>query len=193
MDTALDVVIIDPSPSVIAERERLGLDGRDEVWDGEYHMVPAASNEHQRLELELALALHPIALRAGLVLRFEVGLYAPASTGLRNFRVPDLVIYRPHIGSARGVEGPASLVIEIGSPGDESFEKLPHYEQFGVGEVLIIDRDTKGIRHWVLVDGVLTERPGRPVGHHHLTCLPVTVATDAGTLVVTTPHATTRI
>ncbi len=193
MDTAMDLVIIDPPASVLAERERLGLDGRDEVWDGEYHMVPAANNEHQRLELELALALHPIVVAAGLELRVEVGLYAPLSTGLHNFRVPDLVVYRPGIGSARGVEGAASLVIEIRSPGDESFDKLRHYEQFGVDEVVIIDRDTKAVRRWVRIDDVLEELEGDPAGQHHLTSVPVALAADHGTLVVITAATTTRI
>jgi len=34
-------------------------------------------------------------------------------------------------------------VVEIRSPGDESFEKLPFYAKLGVPEVWIIDRDTK--------------------------------------------------
>ena len=40
------VVLGDPPPvlaSLIAERKRLGLDTHDEVWQGEYHMAPAAS------------------------------------------------------------------------------------------------------------------------------------------------------
>lgn len=189
----MDPVIIDPPASVLAERERLGLDGRDEVWDGEYHMVPAANNEHQRLGGRVYAALLPVTDALGLELRYEVGLYAPLSTGLRNFRVPDLVVYRPGIGSARGVEGAASLVIEIRSPGDESFDKLPHYEQFGVDEVVIIDRDTKAVRRWVRIGGVFEELGGDPAGQHHLTSIPVALAADHGNLVLTTPATTTRI
>jgi Uma2 family endonuclease len=34
-------------------------------------------------------------------------------------------------------------VVEIRSPGDESYEKLEFYAQLGVPEVWIIDRDSK--------------------------------------------------
>ena len=110
-----------------------------------------------------------------------------------NYRVPDLVLFRPEIGSARGADGPASVVVEIRSPGDDSFRKLPHYARFGVAEVVIIDRDTKVVRRWVLVDGVLVESPGEPVGRHQLACIPVSLHTDDGELVITTPDGTTRI
>ncbi|HEV8115010.1 MAG TPA: Uma2 family endonuclease [Acidimicrobiales bacterium] len=42
----------------------------------------------------------------------------------------------------RGVEGGAVLVVEIGSPGDETDAKIPFYDRFGVAELLIVDRDT---------------------------------------------------
>ncbi|MCU1370945.1 MAG: hypothetical protein JWO77_2139 [Ilumatobacteraceae bacterium] len=193
MDTALDTVIIDPPASVLAERERLGLDRHDEVWDGEYHMVPQANNEHMRVEGELYAALLPVVRRTDLEIRIELGLFDPAVAGNTNFRVPDLVIYAPEIGSLRGADGAAALVVEIRSPGDDSFRKLPHYQHFSVGEVLIIDRDTKVVRRWELVDGVLVESPGGPIGHHHLGCIPASLHTDDGVLVVTTDEATTRI
>ena len=40
------VVLGDPPPalaSLIAERQRLGLDRRDEIWEGDYHVVPGPS------------------------------------------------------------------------------------------------------------------------------------------------------
>jgi Uma2 family endonuclease len=40
-------------------------------------------------------------------------------------------------------EGAPTDVVEIRSPGDEAFEKLPFYAQLGVPEVWIIDRDSK--------------------------------------------------
>lgn len=189
----MDTVITDPGPSVLAERQRLGLDRHDEVWNGEYRVVPQANNEHMRIELRLASALIPIADRIGLEIRVELGLFDPRAPGNTNYRVPDVVLYRPEIGSARGADGPASLVVEIRSPGDDSFRKLPHYAQFGVGEVLIIDRDTKAVRRWVLADGTLVESPTQPDGHHQLACIPVSIHDDDGVLVVTTPDGTTRI
>ena len=189
----MDTVTLDPPAAVIAERQRLGLDGRDEVWDGEYHMVPPASNEHQRVEMLLAFALMPVVDAVGLVIRPEIGLFDPDAPGDRDFRAPDLTIYHPEIGSERGADGAASLVVEIRSPGDESFQKLPYFERLGVGEVLIVDRDTKAVRRWVNGDDGLIESEGDPVGHHRLACVPATLHTDEGELVVTTEHDTNRI
>jgi Uma2 family endonuclease len=42
----------------------------------------------------------------------------------------------------------AALVIEIRSPGDESWEKLPFYAAHGVDEVLIVDPQTREV-HWL--------------------------------------------
>ncbi|HYB23162.1 MAG TPA: Uma2 family endonuclease, partial [Solirubrobacteraceae bacterium] len=39
----------------------------------------------------------------------------------------------------------AALVIEIVSPGDESWEKLPFYAAHGVDEVLIVDPATRSV------------------------------------------------
>jgi Uma2 family endonuclease len=35
------------------------------------------------------------------------------------------------------------VVVEIHSPGDETYEKMPFYAEIGVPEVWVIDRDTK--------------------------------------------------
>ena len=40
-------------------------------------------------------------------------------------------------------EGPPDVVVEVRSPDDESYDKLPFYAKLGVAEVWIIDRDTK--------------------------------------------------
>lgn len=193
MDTALDTVIIDPPASVLAERERLGLDHHDEVWDGEYHMVPNPNVPHQRIEKALVLAFDHLASDHGLELLLEVNLLASEELGFHDFRVPDAVIFGPEEEGAAGIVGPARLVVEVRSPGDESFKKLPFFERLGVGEVLIIDRDTKVVRRWELVEGVLVESPGAPVGHHRLRCIPAALHTDDGVLVITTAQATTRI
>jgi hypothetical protein len=47
------VVLGDPPPaltSMSAERQRLGLDQHDEVWDGDHHMAPMGSFNHGRVE-----------------------------------------------------------------------------------------------------------------------------------------------
>jgi Uma2 family endonuclease len=180
----MDAVIIGVPADLIAERQRLGLDRRDEVWDGEYHMVPPAALEHQRVVAYLLVALVPVAEAVGLCAIHEVGLIPPDEPGWHDFRVPDLVAFSPEVAEERGVVGAASLVVEIRSPGDESFEKLPFYERLGVGEVLIIDRDTKIVRRWVSDQDGLVESGGDGAGRHALGCLPVELWNEGGTLVV---------
>jgi Uma2 family endonuclease len=129
--------MLEVDPKLLAERARLGLDGRDEMWDGELHMVPPASGTHQRFGTELTRVLGTLADAHGLLVSYETGLFRTED----DYRVPDLAVYRPDQASERGAEG-AELVVEIRSPGDESMVKLPWYLARGCREVLIIDRDT---------------------------------------------------
>ena len=189
----MDVVVIGPPADVIAKRHKLGLDLFDEVWDGEYHMVPTPTWDHQDMELRLAAAWLPLADAVGLKLVLEFNLIAPNEPGWRDFRVPDLVVFRADVAEQRGVIGAAELAVEIRSPGDESFEKLPFYERVGVAEVLIIDRDTKAIRHWVHDGTVLVEHAPDATGRHRLRCLPVELRTDDGHLIVNAAGTITTI
>jgi Uma2 family endonuclease len=183
-------IVLDPPPDVIAERLRLGLDGRDEVWEGEYHLVPPASSGHMRLEFRLARVLALAAESAGLELLPETGLYDPKAPGQSSFRVPDLVVISPEHIRDRGVEGQAELVIEIRSPGDETFQKIPFYERVGVQELLVVDRDTKALRHWIPQNDRLVETADTPVA---LRSLDGRLWTDRDTLVVETAAGTHRI
>jgi Uma2 family endonuclease len=47
----------------------------------------------------------------------------------------------------------AALVIEIVSPGDESWEKLPSYAVHDVDEVLIVDPQERSVSWLALEDG----------------------------------------
>lgn len=192
-------VVLDPPEPVIAERCRLGLDRHDEVWGGHYYMVPPANNEHQRTGSELFYLFYPLAKAAGLEYRYESGLYDPLADPA-NWCVPDQMAYRPEHGSDRGVEGHAALVIEFRSPGDDSIRKIPFYERVGVAEALIIDRDTKALRHWVRQGQSLVETDETVVS---LAALPARLwrdgntvdgnTVDANTLVVETGAGTQRI
>jgi Uma2 family endonuclease len=57
----------------------------------------------------------------------------------------------------------AALVIEIVSPGDESWEKLPFYAAHDVDEVLIVDPQEHSVSWLELEDGEY-----RPVEHSGL-------------------------
>lgn len=129
--------VLNVDAALLAERTRLGLDGRDEMWDGELHMVPPANGDHQRFGTRLFRVLVELADQRGLLMTGETGSFRAAD----DYRVPDWAVYRPDQASHRGMEG-AELVIEIRSPGDESMAKIPWHLARGCGEVLIVDRDT---------------------------------------------------
>ena len=133
----------------LEERHRLGLDHRDELWDGVLHMVPPAGDPHQGLSAELFLVLGPLAKRLGLVPRMETGLFRHE----KDYRVPDQLYRRPDDGSVRGAEA-AELVVEILSPDDETWQNLPWFVELGVREVLVLnprDRTARLFREGVEV------------------------------------------
>lgn len=181
MEALVDDRLIEMPPEVLAERERLGLDGRDEVWNGILHMNPPPSNEHSRVQHELFLCLHPLVRQAGLEVRMELGLFNPAYPTPFDFRVPDLTVFRPEISTRRGADGAAEMAIEVRSPGDDSFKKLPHYDAMGIGEVVIAHRDSTWVRHWTRVDGRLVESEPAD-GRHRLQCVPVVIWSDGARL-----------
>ena len=154
------VVFLEAPQQLLAERRRLGLDGRDEMWEGELHMVPPPEFRHQRRESRLLRTLGPVADGAGLEVVAETGLYAAEDS----WRVPDLVVVRAEQVSRRGVEGGAVMAVEIRSPGDETDAKVPFYERFGVEELLIIDRDPAATELFRLRDGSLEAVPADEAG-----------------------------
>lgn len=126
-------VLLEVPEAMLAERRRLGLDGRDEVWNGVLHMVPPPGGPHQEVGGELFLVLGPLAKRYGLSPRYETGLFRADD----DYRVPDQLYCRPEQLSDRGAER-AELVVEIRSKGDEIYEKIGFYAEVGVQEMLIV-------------------------------------------------------
>ncbi|MGH2854777.1 MAG: Uma2 family endonuclease [Solirubrobacteraceae bacterium] len=130
-------VVLDPSTAsfdeMLERRRRSGIDRMDEVWDGVLHMVPAPTGRHAQIEWRLARLLGPLAERAGL----RAGGQFNLGDSEDNYRVPDGGLHRtPATGTWHST---AALVVEIVSPGDESWEKLPYYAAHNVDEVLIVD------------------------------------------------------
>jgi len=142
-------LVLEPDPKWLEERRRLGLDQRDEVWDGVLHVVPPATSFHQRLEGHLLRILAPIVERLGLEILPQSGVFDPAR-GEANYRVPDLVVAHPDRISERGIEGRCELVVEILSPHDESRDKFSFYARLGVQEVWLADPRTREIEVYVL-------------------------------------------
>jgi Uma2 family endonuclease len=153
----MKAVMLDVPEHILEWRKRTGADQRDEVWDGVVHMPPMQNIEHQDFEgaLEVYLRLRWARPRKAKVFH-EVNLAAPGGWPNKNYRIPDLLLLTPerfHINQDDRFEGAPDVVVEIHSPGDESYEKLPFYAELGVPEVWIIDRDTKEPEVYLLKRG----------------------------------------
>ncbi len=127
-------------------RRRAGIDRLDEVWEGVLHMVPAPSHEHGRLAVQLVRLIGPAADAAGLEMTDACNI----GRSEEDFRVPDLALHRP--GAERVWHPTAALVVEIVSPEDETWQKLPFYAAHGVDEVLIVDPGERSV-HWLARSG----------------------------------------
>ncbi|HTR89946.1 MAG TPA: Uma2 family endonuclease [Solirubrobacteraceae bacterium] len=154
-------LVLDPPTAGLAEllerRRRSGLDRMDEVWEGVLHMVPAPNHKHASVEAQLHRIVGPAAHRTGLEMIGQSNL----GEGEHDFRVPDSALHR---SGAHGTWHPtAALVIEIVSPGDESWEKLPFYASHRVEEVLIVDPAKHSVDWLALTDGDY-----RPIEHSGL-------------------------
>ncbi len=129
------ILLGEPPPPVrswLERRRELGLDRFDEVWEGEYHVAPEAHGRHGDVDDKLAALLHPLARSAGLWGSGPLNLGGP-----NDYRVPDRAYLRER---ATEVWNPtAAIVVEIVSPGDETYAKLGFYHRLGVEEVLIVD------------------------------------------------------
>ncbi len=145
-------LILEPSSAgldeVLERRRRAGLDRLDEVWQGVLHVVPAPRGEHADIAQQLAVILDGPARAAGLVPtmgEFNLG------ESEHDYRVPDGGIHRDR---PRGVWlATAALIVEIVSPGDESWDKLSFYARQNVDEVLIVDPRGRSVSWLALVEG----------------------------------------
>jgi Uma2 family endonuclease len=133
-------------PDILEWRKRTGAHKFDEMWDGVLHMPPPHTLGQQLLEgsLETYLRLR-WGKRNGVKVYHQINV---ASVGgwPNDYRIPDLVLLKPErfaINRNEYFEGAPDVVVEIHSPGDETYEKLPFYRDLGVPEVWVIHRDTK--------------------------------------------------
>lgn len=136
--------------ALLQRRQRLGLDGFDELWGGDYHVAPAPHPWHGYLDDELAAALRPLASRAALIGTGPFNLGDAA-----DYRVPDRGLHRVLPSSTFVATAP--LVAEILSPDDETWQKLPFYAEHSVGELLIVDPAARTLSWLVLREGTYVE------------------------------------
>jgi Uma2 family endonuclease len=135
--------------------EALPADGRRyELHEGELSVTPAPSPRHQRISRNLYRVLdrHVEDRRLGEV------LYAPLDCILSDTTVvqPDLVYLdasRLQAVSARGIEGPPTLIVEILSPATASIDrstKRQLYARHGVPFYWIVDPEARALEAYVL-------------------------------------------
>lgn len=140
------VVVGEPPVEItafLARRRALGQDRSDEVWEGEYHVVPAAHPWHGYVDKALGRLLDPLA--------DAVGLIATGTFNLGNsadYRVPDAGYHRT-MPSEVWVPT-AAIVVEIISPEDETWAKFEFFARQQVDEVCIADPLPRKVRWFVL-------------------------------------------
>jgi hypothetical protein len=133
MKTLADTTSLPGLAELIAERHRLGLDGHDEVWGGVYHVSVIAPSEHGDIQAQLLIKLATLAAPRGLVVSGPVNI----GLGENDHRVPDVVVLRQRTDLVWVPT--AAMVVEVRSPGDETYEKFGFYYARGVEEILVVD------------------------------------------------------
>jgi hypothetical protein len=135
---------------LIAERQRLGTDRYDEVWEGVYIVPPLATLAHQDLVMRLCFILFNVITLENRGKAYPGTNVSDRRAGWkRKFRAPDVVVVLNESAAVdcdtHYMKGPDFLA-EIQSPGDQTDEKIPFYEQLKVRELLIIHRDTRALK-----------------------------------------------
>jgi Uma2 family endonuclease len=180
-------VILEVDERMLAERRRLGLDRKDEMWEGVLHMVPAPFARHGRIQAGLAASLYDRCTERDLMIGVETAVFAVDD----DYRVPDLVVYAPESASDRGVEGAPVLVVEVRSPSDESLAKVPWYLGRGAGSVVVVDAVTFSVE--VFSDEGKAEADADGLTQVAGLAVRLGPASDGDGLVVETEKATHRI
>ncbi len=138
----------------LSHRRRLGLDRLDEMWEGVLHMAPAPSTKHQAKVTWLCALLNSYVTRHKLGRLFVQSNVREPATGERDYRVPDLCFVA---GGREGmigevfIEGGPDLVVEVLSPDDETYEKMPFYARIGVPWLVVVGTEDERVEVFRLV------------------------------------------
>ncbi|MFC4945730.1 Uma2 family endonuclease [Pseudonocardia sp. GCM10023141] len=173
---------------MLDERRRLGIDGRDEMWDGDVHVVPPPGGAHQVLGARFFRLAVSRAEQRELDVLYETGVFRAD----QDYRVPDLVVFQPDQLSERGVER-AEMVIEIRSPRDETYEKIGFYSAVGVQEVLILHPEDRRVELLRAVGGSLVSVQPKPDGSVESEVLGIELRTVEGKLRIGWPEGSADI
>jgi Uma2 family endonuclease len=127
--------------ALIERRRALGQDGHDEIWEGVYHVIPDANMRHVRVQADLMRVLSPRVEARGWYVTQEFNL---GDSG--DFRVPDLGV---HSRDVTDLYVPtAEAVIEVLSPGDQTYQKFGFYHARSVPELIVVDPIQRSVECW---------------------------------------------
>ena len=158
MPTVIHVPDEETFEEMIAEREKLGINHHDEVWDGEYVVMNVPANRHQRIVGRLTTVLEGICdLRGGDDVLPGVNV-TDRDNWKSNYRVPDVAVFLAgNPAEDRGTHffGGPDLAIEILSPRDRTYEKFAFYAAIGTRELIVISERIDAAELYRLRDGVL--------------------------------------
>jgi Uma2 family endonuclease len=127
-------------------RRRNGADRWDEMWDGVLHMPPMPNRRHQDLEWAIEAWLRQFWVPCSGGKCYHQINVASLGGWPRNYRIPDVVLLTPDrfgIDKDEYFEGGPTVVVEIRTAGDETYQKFDFYAAIGVSEVWVVDRDTR--------------------------------------------------
>jgi hypothetical protein len=156
----MPVLVPDPLPAeveaLLQRRHEAGIDIYDEVWEGVLHMAPLPRKRHGNLQAQVLRLLDPPANAAGLIVHGPFNVGAPDDC-----RCPDGGLLEP--GPDDLYLPTAALLVEVISPDDDSWIKLPFYAAHHIDELLIIDPVAHKV-DWL----ALRDNEYRPIEHSNL-------------------------
>ena len=97
------------------------------------------------MQAQLIRLVGSVADGAGLVITDSFNLGGP-----EDFRVPDFGLRRP--GPEAVWLPTAALVVEVESPDDETWDKLPFYASHGVDELVVVSAKRRSVT-WLILEG----------------------------------------
>ena len=155
------ILILDPTLEAEFRQSRAGVgdDRLDEVWEGVSVVSPLPNDEHQDIQLNLAMSLAAVVRDSGLGrVRAGVNVSDRADGWTHNYRAPDVVVYlhtNPAVNHGTFWRGGPDFAAEIVSPGEDAYAKLGFYAAVGTRELLVVHRDPWALELFVLVGGAL--------------------------------------
>lgn len=152
MDNALAVdadtlVVRTDEPGIVAwlkQRQALGADHSDEIWEGVYHVTPHANMRHNRLAMAV---MHALAPRSDALGMWQTGEFNLGQSGA--YRIPDGGWFSGPYSDELYAQT-AEVVLEVLSPDDETYAKFPFFAAHHVREVLVVDPEKHAIDCWTL-------------------------------------------